>query len=727
VHGLTLLDLLSGKLAGSEKPAGRSGNPGVEADTPFSRILMELRGGNETPRQQGKSQTAEATGEAAISATGIAKAAANARPGATAEIQPVADSAPLITEAETLADDFGDESLWAAAFGQDDEFEPLQELEEELQADGAAADEEASDWAATPTGTPAGGPGPEVATPPSESAAIPPETTSLPPHRQGSAVPVADAPHDHPMPPSGVAIQPLSATAPVAMVESEIVERYDPTKAKAAVTQPANAVTLPPHQGTQPAEKAVLPKPAAGMIVTQTDAPAAAPTQHVQRVDNIPVLDAPGQPMPLPRAQPRPQVLTPGGSTGVAAAIPAGDQVAAATQSLQMSRPSSHAAPAALIEVPTARSTPADSDIDREQRPTFAMPMHRPATPGQDHGHSQGQGPSNEKPPRPPVTLLETGAKPSGIASPRPEPTDPQPPLTSAEFADREAPTQSVTRTSQTAAVSSQPAAAPFGEEARRFGIAPAEPRPTPERMPEPERPNDTIAANQGSGAARLLSALPSGTPSAIPAATTLPPGPPAAVEFAKSAAKTIASADGPERMAGTTGGGEPRPAHQEVRVLAGEPRPQAATPQTPASLRDVPLRVARAIGEGTARLTLTLRPHELGRLNIHMHFANGQLAVDVTADRPETLHLLQREADGFERGLRQAGLELREGGLQFGAQGDPGRERAGSASTWNGMVRSGETEKDEDDPHAASHLQRPAQPSLVAARSASGALDIRL
>ena len=73
----------------------------------------------------------------------------------------------------------------------------------------------------------------------------------------------------------------------------------------------------------------------------------------------------------------------------------------------------------------------------------------------------------------------------------------------------------------------------------------------------------------------------------------------------------------------------------------------------------------------------------------VNLHFGEGQLQVEVRAERPETLHLLQREADGFERSLRQAGLELKDGGLQFSAQGDGGRQRSGEGgSLWHGLAR---------------------------------------
>ncbi|MCB9928752.1 MAG: flagellar hook-length control protein FliK [Alphaproteobacteria bacterium] len=104
-------------------------------------------------------------------------------------------------------------------------------------------------------------------------------------------------------------------------------------------------------------------------------------------------------------------------------------------------------------------------------------------------------------------------------------------------------------------------------------------------------------------------------------------------------------------------------------------------------SVREIPVHIAKSVRDGHADLTLALRPPELGHLTIRLHFADGHLQVDVRADRPETLHLLQREADHFERSLRQAGLDVRDGGLQFSAQGDGGRQRptGGGGAGWQG------------------------------------------
>ncbi len=242
-----------------------------------------------------------------------------------------------------------------------------------------------------------------------------------------------------------------------------------------------------------------------------------------------------------------------------------------------------------------------------------------------------------------------------------------------------------------------------------------AAPRPSPSASRTPTTP---YATTPPSAAAAMA-------PPSIPAAST-PAARPVAVRFAEALARSWKASEGQQGQGSPIGRAEAGSIHQEVRGQSVDGRPLSPQQQTPAELREIPVRIVRALNDGAARLTLTLRPQELGRLNMRLHFVDGQLTVDINADRPETLHLLQREADGLERGLRQAGLDLREGGLQFGAHSDSGRQRAGSELAWRGVARPGEPGSDGD--HALPPpLQHPAATGQATARTIDGALDIRL
>lgn len=146
-----------------------------------------------------------------------------------------------------------------------------------------------------------------------------------------------------------------------------------------------------------------------------------------------------------------------------------------------------------------------------------------------------------------------------------------------------------------------------------------------------------------------------------------------------------------------------------------------------PASVRELPVSLSKAVADGKTDLTLALRPAELGQLTIRLQFVDGQLQVEVRADRPETLQLLQREAEGFERSLRQAGLDLRDGGLQFSAHGDGGRQRSSAGGQiWHGLAREGH-----EQPHTGGSARRPGDERALPARTIglTGAdrLDLRI
>lgn len=95
-----------------------------------------------------------------------------------------------------------------------------------------------------------------------------------------------------------------------------------------------------------------------------------------------------------------------------------------------------------------------------------------------------------------------------------------------------------------------------------------------------------------------------------------------------------------------------------------------------------VAVQVQKAAQDGTDRLSIQLRPLELGRIDIQLDFsAEGTLRARVTADSAQTLDMLQKDAKGLERALEEAGLSVESNGLSFslrdsGDQAQRGHER---------------------------------------------------
>lgn len=125
-----------------------------------------------------------------------------------------------------------------------------------------------------------------------------------------------------------------------------------------------------------------------------------------------------------------------------------------------------------------------------------------------------------------------------------------------------------------------------------------------------------------------------------------------------------------------------PTPAAPALPAEAFSPPPPRPIPAPPVR-QLAPVCIALTLGPGQApRLIVALEPEELGRVEIRIERdAEGEAAaVQVTAARPETLALLQRDARELDRALQQAGIPLGEGALRFGLSGQdqPGGQGGG-------------------------------------------------
>jgi len=92
----------------------------------------------------------------------------------------------------------------------------------------------------------------------------------------------------------------------------------------------------------------------------------------------------------------------------------------------------------------------------------------------------------------------------------------------------------------------------------------------------------------------------------------------------------------------------------------------RAAPPQTAAGIQ-VAIQLTRAVQDGLDRINIRLNPAELGRVEVKLELGHdGRTMAVVTADRQETLDLLQRDARGLERALQEAGLKTDSNSLNF-------------------------------------------------------------
>lgn len=140
---------------------------------------------------------------------------------------------------------------------------------------------------------------------------------------------------------------------------------------------------------------------------------------------------------------------------------------------------------------------------------------------------------------------------------------------------------------------------------------------------------------------------------------------------------------DAPPANAGTSASA---PAGAPNAATAAAPPPAAASPATDSAsaatrvpISELAVTVAAQIGAGKSRFEVRLDPPDLGRIDVQLNMdSGGNVGLRLTAERPETLDLLRRDAPELERALQNAGLDTG-GGMQF-SLGNQGNHQAFAA-----------------------------------------------
>jgi len=112
-----------------------------------------------------------------------------------------------------------------------------------------------------------------------------------------------------------------------------------------------------------------------------------------------------------------------------------------------------------------------------------------------------------------------------------------------------------------------------------------------------------------------------------------------------------------------------------------------AYVPATAAAvaLSQVPVEIVRHIQQGDSHFQIKLDPADLGRIDVKLAFdASGAVNARVTAERPETLALLQRDSGSLNQALTQAGLDSSKTNLQFSLSQNPFAGQNGNGSGGN-------------------------------------------
>lgn len=108
-------------------------------------------------------------------------------------------------------------------------------------------------------------------------------------------------------------------------------------------------------------------------------------------------------------------------------------------------------------------------------------------------------------------------------------------------------------------------------------------------------------------------------------------------------------------------------------------------------------VKITKAINAGNDRITIQLRPANMGRVEVKMELTHdNRLMAVVTADNKDTLEALQRDAKELQRALHDAGLHTGNGDLNFNLRGQTGQGTDGDGKTAGGLFGDNVADADE-------------------------------
>ncbi|AWN42202.1 flagellar hook-length control protein FliK [Methylobacterium durans] len=123
----------------------------------------------------------------------------------------------------------------------------------------------------------------------------------------------------------------------------------------------------------------------------------------------------------------------------------------------------------------------------------------------------------------------------------------------------------------------------------------------------------------------------------------------------------------------------------------------KAAAPALPAPvpLGQVPMTIGLRSLSGSSQFEIRLDPAELGRVDVRLEIdkERGTVTTHLVVERVETLAMLQRDANGLQQALAQAGLDPSEGGINLSLRGE-GQSGAGTEQR-EGQRRGGQAVAD--------------------------------
>lgn len=110
-----------------------------------------------------------------------------------------------------------------------------------------------------------------------------------------------------------------------------------------------------------------------------------------------------------------------------------------------------------------------------------------------------------------------------------------------------------------------------------------------------------------------------------------------------------------------------------QAHAAQGAERSSAQAQSPPVPIGQVPMTIGLRSLSGSNQFEIRLDPVELGRVDVRLEIdkERGTVTTHLVVERVETLALLQRDANGLQQALTQAGLDPSEGGINLSLRGD--------------------------------------------------------
>jgi flagellar hook-length control protein FliK len=192
----------------------------------------------------------------------------------------------------------------------------------------------------------------------------------------------------------------------------------------------------------------------------------------------------------------------------------------------------------------------------------------------------------------------------------------------------------------------------------------------------------------RANGTRQLRPSTSAETAPAAPSASDRPAEPPAEHAQKSEAAPLAANLPQTNPAPSSSPAPVPAPIHAtpdlSASAIANAPAASSLDVSTPVRLSfaaptiaDAPsfdalaLRIASRSADGENNFAIRLDPPELGRIEVNLNVnSDGQAQASLSADKPQTLDLLQKDSSALERALKDAGINLA-GGMTFSLKGD--------------------------------------------------------